>query len=98
VRCAIEMQNSLIERSAGVPPEKRIEYRVAIHVGDVVEESDGNLMGDGVKIAARLEGVCETNGLCLSGAAYEQLRDRLKEPFVDLGETTLKNIARPVRV
>ena len=64
----------------------------------MVEESDGDLMGDGVNIAARLEGVCEPGGVCLSSAAHEQVRDRLKETFVDLGEKALKNIARPVRV
>jgi TolB-like protein/class 3 adenylate cyclase/Tfp pilus assembly protein PilF len=98
VRCAIEVQNGLAERNAGLPPEKRIEYRVGIHLGDVVEESDGDLMGDGVNIAARLEGVCEAGGVCLSEDAYRQVRDRLREPFVDLGERALKNIARPVRV
>jgi TolB-like protein/Tfp pilus assembly protein PilF len=87
----------MVERNAGLPPEKRIEFRVGIHVGDVVEESDGDLMGDGVNIAARLEAVCEPGGVCLSGAAYEQVRDRVKESFVDLGEKALKNIARPVR-
>src|SRR5579862_258556 len=59
VRCAIEVQNGLIERNAGLPPKKRIEFRIGIHVGDVVEESDGDLMGDGVNIAARLEGVAK---------------------------------------
>ena len=98
VRCAIEIQNGLIERNAGVPEDRRIEYRVGIHVGDVVEESDGDLMGDGVNIAARLEGLSDPGGLCLSGAAYEQVRDRLNEAFADLGEKQLKNIARPVRV
>src|SRR6516165_6560011 len=98
VRCAIEVQSGLAERNAGQPPEKRIEFRVGIHVGDVVEEADGDLMGDGVNIAARLEGVCEPGGVCLSEDAYRQVRDRLKEPFVDLGEKALKNIARPVRV
>ena len=98
VRCAIEVQNGVIERNAGVPADRRLEFRVGIHVGDVVEESDGDLMGDGVNIAARLEAVCEPGGVCLSGAAYEQVRDRVKESFVDLGEKTLKNIARPVRV
>src|SRR6516225_6807076 len=98
VRCAIEVQSGVVERNAGLPPEKRIEYRVGIHVGDVVEEEDGDLMGDGVNIAARLEGVCEPGGVCLSEDAYRQVRDRLKEPFVDLGEKALKNIARPVRV
>src|ERR1700739_4247509 len=86
VRLAIEVQNGLIERNAGLPHEKRIEFRVGIHVGDVVEEADGDLMGDGVNIAARLEGLSEPGGVCLSGAAYEQVRDRLKEGFVDLGE------------
>jgi adenylate cyclase len=97
VRCAIEVQSGLVERNAGVPPERRIEFRVGIHLGDVVEETDGDLMGDGVNIAARLEGICEPGGLCLSGAAYEQVRDRVKETFVDLGEKALKNIARPIR-
>ena len=97
VRCAIEVQNGMVERNAGLPPERRIEFRIGIHLGDVVEESDGDLMGDGVNIAARLEGIAEPNGICLSGAAYEQVRDKLKEEFVDLGDKELKNIARPVR-
>ena len=98
VRCAIEVQQGLFERNVGVPPEKRIEFRGGIHLGDVVEESDGDLMGDGVNIAARLEGACEPGGIVLSNSAYEHARDRLKETFVDLGEKTFKNIARPVRV
>jgi adenylate cyclase len=98
VRCAIEVQTGMIERNAGLPPERRIEFRIGIHLGDVVEESDGDLMGNGVNIAARLEGVAEPNGLCLSGAAYEQVRDKLKQEFIDVGEKELKNIARPVRV
>jgi TolB-like protein/Tfp pilus assembly protein PilF len=98
VRCAIEVQNGMVERNAGLPPERRIEFRVGIHLGDVVEESDGDLMGDGVNIAARLEGIAEPGGISLSNAAYEQVRDKLKEEFVDLGERSLKNIARPVRV
>jgi class 3 adenylate cyclase len=72
VRCAIEVQNGLIERNAGVPPERRIEYRVGIHLGDVVEESDGDLMGDGVNIAARLEGIAKPGAICLSEDAYRQ--------------------------
>src|SRR5277367_3901219 len=86
VRCAVEVQEGLIERNAGLPPDKRIEFRVGIHLGDVVEESDGDLMGDGVNIAARLESICEPGGVCLSSAAYEQVRDKLKYEFVDLGE------------
>ena len=97
VRCAIEVQNGMVERNAGLPPERRIEFRVGIHLGDVVEESDGDLMGDGVNIAARLEGIADPGGICLSEDAYRQVRDRLKEAFIDLGEKELKNIARPVR-
>jgi adenylate cyclase len=97
VRCAIEVQNGMVERNAGLPSEKSIKFRVGIHVGDVVEESDGDLMGDAVNIAARLEGVCEVGGICLSEDAYRQVRDRVKASFVDLGDKTLKNIARPVR-
>ena len=98
VRCAIEVQNGMVERNAGLPPERRIEFRVGVHLGDVVEESDGDLMGDGVNIAARLEAICEPGGICLSNAAYEQVRDKLKYEFIDLGDKELKNIARPVRV
>jgi adenylate cyclase len=98
VRCAIELQNGMVERNAGLPPERRIEFRVGIHLGDVVEESDGDLMGDGVNIAARLEGIAQPGGICLSEDAYRQVRDRLQDEFIDLGEKDLKNIARPVRV
>jgi TolB-like protein/class 3 adenylate cyclase/Tfp pilus assembly protein PilF len=98
VRCAIEVQNGLIERNAGLQPETRIEFRVGIHVGDVVEESDGDLMGDGMNVAARLEGICEPGGVFLSEDAWRHVRDKVKELFVDLGEKTLKNIARPMRV
>src|SRR6202034_1414914 len=79
VRCAIEVQNGMVERNAGLPQERRIDFRIGIHLGDVVEESDGDLMGDGVNIAARLEGTAEPSGICLSNAAYEQVRDKLKE-------------------
>ncbi len=98
VRCAIEVQNGLVERNAGLPTERRIEFRIGIHLGDVVEESDGDLMGDGVNIAARLEGIAQPGSICLSNAAYEQVRDKVKEQYVDLGEQVLKNIQRPVRV
>ena len=98
VRCGIELQSGLIERNAGVPPEKRIEFRVGIHVGDVVEESDGDLMGDGVNIAARLEGVADPGAICLSEDAYRHVKGRLELTVTDLGQTRLKNIAEPVRV
>ena len=98
VRCAIEVQNGLIERNAGLPPERRIEFRVGIHLGDVVEESDGDLMGDGVNIAARLEGICAPGAICLSEDAYRQVKGRLDLAVSDLGPTQLKNIAEPIRV
>jgi adenylate cyclase len=98
VRCAIEVQNGVVERNVGVPANHRIDFRIGIHLGDVVEESDGDLMGDGVNIASRLEGVAEPGGVCLSNVAYEQVRDKLRYDFVDLGDKDLKNIARPVRV
>jgi adenylate cyclase len=98
VRCAIEIQRGMTERNAGVAQDKRIEFRIGVHLGDVVEEADGDLMGDGVNIAARLQGIAESGGLYLSSAAYEQVRDKVKEAFSDLGEKALKNIARPVRV
>ena len=98
VRCAIEMQNGLIERNAGVPAERRIEFRVGIHLGDVVEEADGDLMGDGVNIAARLEGIAKPGAICLSEQAYWQVKARLDLKAADLGPTQLKNIAEPIRV
>ena len=98
VRCAVEIQNGMGERNAGVPQERRIAFRIGVHMGDVVEEPDGDLMGDAVNVAARLEGLCEPGGLCLSEDAWRQVRDRFPLPFVDLGEKALKNIARPMRV
>src|SRR5271168_3209809 len=98
VRCAIEVQNGMVERNAGVPPERRIEFRVGVHVGDVVEESDGDLMGDGVNIAARLEGIAKPGAICLSEQAYWQVKGRLDLKVTDLGATQLKNIAEPIRV
>src|SRR6516225_9312011 len=90
--------SGLAERNAGLPPEKRIEFRVGIHLGDVVEESDGDLMGDGVNIAARLEGVAKPGAICLSEQAYWQVKGRLDLKVTDLGNTQLKNIAEPIHV
>jgi len=98
VRCAIEVQNGMVERNAGLPLERRIEFRVGIHLGDVVEESDGDLMGDGVNVAARLEGIAKPGAICLSEDAYRQVKSRLDLAVCDLGPTKLKNIAEPVRV
>ncbi len=98
VRCGIEMQNGLVERNAGLPSDRRIEFRVGIHLGDVVEETDGDLMGDGVNIAARLEGIAKPGAIALSEDAYRQVRGRLDMSVSDLGEKELKNIAEPIRV
>src|SRR3974377_1752382 len=98
VRCAIEVQNGMAERNAGLPPDRRIEFRVGIHLGDVVEESDGDLMGDGVNIAARLEGIAKPGAIALSEDAYRQVKGRLDLLVSDLGEKELKNIAGPIRV
>src|SRR6516164_9692832 len=98
VRCAIEVQNGMVERNAGLPPERRIEFRVGIHLGDVVEESDGDLMGDGVNIAARLEGIAKPGAIALSEDAYRQVKGRLDVTVSDLGAAELKNIAEPIQV
>jgi adenylate cyclase len=98
VRCAIEVQNAMVDRNAGVPEDRRIVWRIGIHVGDVVEESDGDLMGDGVNIAARLEGIAKPGAICLSEDAYRQVSGRLDMAVADLGPTQLKNIERSIRV
>ena len=98
VRCAIEIQNGLIERNAGLPSERRIEFRIGIHLGDVVEEADGDLMGDGVNIAARLESIAKPGAICLSEQAFWQVKGRLDLAVHDLGPTQLKNITEPIRV
>ena len=97
VRCAIEVQNAMVERNAGVPEDRRIVFRIGIHLGDVVEESDGDLMGDGVNIAARLEGIAEPGASCLSEQVYWQVKSRLELAVSDLGNKELKNIVEPVR-
>jgi|SRR5579883_761070 len=98
VRCAVLWQRGMAERNGETPAEERIEFRIGINVGDVIVEADGDLYGDGVNIAARLEGIAEPGGISLSEDAWRQVRDRVKEAFVDRGETALKNIARPMRV
>src|SRR5580693_4139332 len=98
VRCAIEVQIAMVERNAGVASDKRVEFRVGIHLGDVVEEADGDLKGDGVNIAARLEGIAKPGAICLSEQAYWQVKGRLDLTVTDLGLTQLKNIAEPIRV
>ena len=97
VRCAVEVQREMAARNAAVPPERRIEFRMGINLGDIIIE-DADIFGDGVNIAARLEALAEPGGICLSAAAHEQVRDRLDLAYDDLGERQVKNITRPVRV
>jgi class 3 adenylate cyclase len=97
VNCAIEVQKAMVERNAEVAPDRRIQFRLGIHLGDVVEESDGDLMGDGVDIAARLQGVAKPGAICLSEQAYWQVKGRLDLNVSDLGAVPLKNIAEPMR-
>jgi TolB-like protein/class 3 adenylate cyclase/Tfp pilus assembly protein PilF len=95
VRCAVELQREMIARNAATPAERRIEFRMGINVGDIIIE-DGDIFGDGVNIAARLEALAEPGGICVSAGAHEQVRDRLDLAFDDLGERQVKNITRPV--
>ncbi len=97
-RSAIEVQTGMVERNAGVSPEMRIEFRIGAHLGDVVEEADGDLMGDGVNIAARLEGIGAAGAVSMSEDFYRQLKGRLDLAVTDLGSKQLKNIAEPIRV
>src|SRR5262245_49283388 len=97
LRCALEVQKGMAERNVAVQPDKRIELRIGINVGDIIVE-DGDIFGDGVNVAARLEGISEPGGICLSRAAYEQVKGKLAAAFEDAGEHRLKNIAEPVRV
>jgi adenylate cyclase len=97
VRTAIAIQKAMSERNVGMPSDQRIEFRIGIHLGDVVEESDGDLMGDGVNIAARLEGIAEPGGVCISDDAQRQIRGKVDAAFDDMGEQALKNIVEPMR-
>jgi class 3 adenylate cyclase len=97
VRCAVEMQRGMAERNAATPPEKRIEFRIGINLGDVIAEKD-DIFGDGVNVAARLEALAEPGGICISRVVRDQIRDKLPYPFEDRGEQSVKNITRPVRV
>src|SRR5882724_12263920 len=97
VRCAVEIQRRMSERNTNVPDDRRIEFRIGVNLGDVIVEPN-DIYGDGVNVAARLEGLADPGGLCISHTAYEQVRDKVPYPFVDKGEQTVKNISRPVRV
>jgi adenylate cyclase len=97
VACAVAVQDGLLQLNAGIAPDQRIEFRVGINSGDVIVE-DGDIHGDGVNIAARLEALAEPNGICLSAAVHDQVQGRVDCAFEDLGDTKLKNMARPVRI
>jgi class 3 adenylate cyclase/TolB-like protein/Tfp pilus assembly protein PilF len=96
VACAIAIQHGVAARNAGVAEDKRLIFRIGINVGDIISEA-GDIFGDGVNVAARLESLCEPGGLCISRAVRDQVRDKLQVAFDDLGEQQVKNIARPVR-
>ena len=96
VRCAVEIQRGIVERNANIPPDKRIEFRVGINVGDIIIQG-GDIFGDGVNIAARLEGIAEPGSICVSRTVRDQIGNRLDISFANLGEQTLKNIAQAVR-
>src|SRR5271167_5005274 len=97
VRCAVEVQRGMAERNASFPPEKRIEFRIGVNLGDVIAEKH-DIFGDGVNVAARLEALAEPGGICISRVARDQIRDKLPYSLEDMGEQSVKNIARPVRV
>src|SRR5262250_969650 len=96
VRCAVEVQRGMAERNGSVPPENRIEFRIGINLGDVIVE-EHDIFGDGVNVAARLEGLAEPGGICITRVVRDQVRDKFDYTFEDLGEQQVKNIARPVR-
>jgi adenylate cyclase len=95
VRCAIDIQESLRTRNLAYPDSRQMSYRIGIGIGDVVER-EGDLLGDGVNIAARLEGLAEAGGICISRAVHEQVTNKLSTRFVDIGARKVKNIPEPV--
>src|SRR3974390_155749 len=97
VRCAVDIQRNMVERNAEVPTERRIEFRVGINVGDIISDND-DIYGDGVNVAARLDALADPGGIDVSRTVHDQVRDKLNFSFEDLGEQTVKNIARPIGV
>src|SRR5438034_2082950 len=96
VECAVAVQAVMAERNQGVPEDRRMLLRIGINLGDILIEGD-DILGDGVNVAARLEGIAQPGGICISSSAYDQVRGKIAVEFADLGEQNLKNIARPVR-
>src|SRR5499426_2623482 len=97
VECVVAVQEVMAKRNEGVPTDRRMLFRIGINLGDILIEGD-DILGDGVNIAARLEGIAEPGGICISASAYDQVRGKVSVEFADLGEQRLKNINRPVRV
>src|SRR5499425_1705059 len=97
VRCAVEVQREMAERNVDVPPDRRIEFRLGINLGDIIKDGR-DIYGDGVNVAARLEALAEPGGICVSRVVRDQVRDKLDFVFEDLGEQQVKNIARPVGI
>src|SRR3984893_2981474 len=97
VRCAAEVQRAMIDREAGMPEDRRIRFRIGINLGDIIIDGD-DIFGDGVNVAARLEALSDPGGICISRMVRDQIRDKLAYAFDDMGEQSVKNIARPVRV
>src|SRR5512139_1462564 len=97
VQCAVEIQKELKTRNAGLPENRRMKFRIGINLGDVVEDGE-QILGDGVNIAARLEALSEAGGICISGTAYDQVKNKLALGYEYLGKRTVKNISEPVRI
>src|SRR4051812_44189359 len=97
VSCAVQIQRSMVRRNVTVPADKQIIFRIGINIGDIIIDGD-DIFGDGVNVAARVENECEPGGVCLSASAYEQVRGKTDFTYDDLGERSLKNIERPVRI
>src|SRR5215468_4233345 len=96
VECAVAMQEVMAQRNEGLPADRRMLFRIGVNLGDILIEGE-DILGDGVNVAARLEGIADPGGICISSSAYDQVRGKVPVEFTDLGEQTLKNIARPVR-
>src|SRR5262249_9437400 len=96
VECAVAVQAVMAERNQGVPEDRRMLLRIGINLGDILIEGD-DILGNGVNVAARLEGIAEPGGICISAAAYQQVQGKLSTDFIDMGEQRLKNIPQPVR-
>ena len=97
VKCAVAIQSKMAERNAAIEPDRRMQFRVGINIGDVVYD-DVRIYGDGINVAARLEGIADPGGICISGKVHEEINGRIEYACEDMGEQQLKNIARPVRV